>query len=153
MESVKISYQLVRLDPRYDLVKLHLEIFFWTIVILKTVYLEFTMRVLVAVCSDSFRAHYWSSGCCAIDWDQLSAVFGCLAWWVWTLWTAVNIYWLVTLAKGADSPGDHQEVHWYPLEKPYTPIHRNAKNTQYSGFVNNLIGISTRVGGTSMWTR
>ena len=153
MESVKISYQLVRLDPRYDLVKLHPEIFFGTIVILKTVYLEFTIRVLVAVHSDSFRALCWSSGCCAIDWNWLSAVFGCLAWWVLTLWTAVNIYWLVTLAKGAGSPGDHQEVHWYPLEKPYTPIHRNAKNTQYSGFVNSLIGISTRVGGTSMWTR
>ena len=152
MESVKIN-QLVRLDPRYDLVKLHLEIFFWTIVILKTVCLEFTIRVLVAVHSDSFRALYWSSGCCTIDWDRLSGVSGCLAWWVLTLWTAVNIYWLVTVVKGAGSPGDHQEVHWYPLEKPYTPIHRNAKNTQYSGFVNNLIGISTRVGGTSMWTR
>ena len=46
--------------------------------------------------------------------------------------------------KGAGSPENHQEVHWYPLEKPYTPIHRNAKNTQYSGFVNNLIGISTQ---------
>ena len=66
MESVKISYQLVRLDPRYNLVKLHLEIFFGTIVTLKTVYLEFTKRVLVAVHSDSFRAHHWSSGCCAI---------------------------------------------------------------------------------------
>ena len=32
---------------------------------------------------------------------------------------------------------------------PY-PNSQNAKNTQYSGFVNNLIGISTRVGGTSM---
>ena len=61
MELVKISYQSVRLDPRYDLTKLHLEIFFGTIVILKTVYLEFTIRVLVAVHSDSFRAHYWSS--------------------------------------------------------------------------------------------
>ena len=65
----------------------------------------------------------------------------------------MNIYWLVTGVKGvkgAGSLGDHQEVHWYPLEKPYTPIQRNAKNTQYSSFVNNLIGISTRVGGTSM---
>ena len=79
MESVKIGYQSVRLDPRYDLTKLHLEIFFGTIVILKTVYLEFTMRVLVAVHSDSFRAHYWSSGCCTISWDRLSTVFGCLA--------------------------------------------------------------------------
>ena len=79
MESVKIGYQSVRLDPRYDLTELHLEIFFGTIVILKTVELEFTIRVLVAVRSYSFRAHYWSSGCCAIDWDRLSAVSGCLA--------------------------------------------------------------------------
>ena len=35
MESVKIGYQSVRLDPRYDLTELHLEIFFGTIVILK----------------------------------------------------------------------------------------------------------------------
>ena len=55
MESVKIGYQLVELDPRYNLTKLHLEIFFGTIVILKTVYLEFTLRVCVAVHSDSFR--------------------------------------------------------------------------------------------------
>ena len=66
MESVKISYQSVRLDPRNDLVKLHLKIFFGTIVTLKTVYLEFTKRVLVAVHSDSFRALYWSSGYCVI---------------------------------------------------------------------------------------
>ena len=55
MELVKIGYQSVRLEPRYDLTKLHLEIFFGTIVILKTVYLEFTIRVHVAVHSDSFR--------------------------------------------------------------------------------------------------
>ena len=79
MGLVKIGYQSVRLDPRYDLTELHLEIFFGTIVILKTVYLEFTIRFLVAVHSDNFRAHYWSSGCCTIDWDWLSAVFGCLA--------------------------------------------------------------------------
>ena len=79
-----------------------------------------------------------------------------LAVWVLTLWTAVNICeqdWVQSLVKGAASPGDHQEVHWYPLEEPHTLIHKNAKNTQYSSFVNNLIGISTRVGGTSMWTR
>ena len=69
MESVKIGYQSVRLDPRYELVKLHLEIFFGTIVTLKTVYLEFTKRVLVAVRSDSFRALYWSSGSWIINWD------------------------------------------------------------------------------------
>ena len=56
----------------------------------------------------------------------------------------------MSLVRGAALPGDHQEVHWYPLEEPHTPIHKNAKNTQYSSFVNNLIGISTRVGGTSM---
>ena len=54
------------------------------------------------------------------------------------------------LVEGAGLPGDHQEVYWYPLEQPHTPIHKNAKITQYSAFVNNLIGISTRVGGTSM---
>ena len=65
----------------------------------------------------------------------------------------MNIYWLLTVVgagAGAGSLGDHQEVHWYPLEKSHTPIQGNAKNTQYSDFVNNLIGISTRVGGTSM---
>ena len=56
----------------------------------------------------------------------------------------------MSLVRGAASPGDHQEVHWYPLEEPDIPIHKNTKNTQYSSFVNNLIGISTRVGGTSM---
>ena len=56
----------------------------------------------------------------------------------------------MSLVRGAASPGDHQQVYWYPLEEPHTPIHKNAKNAQYSGFVNNLIGISTRVGGTSM---
>ena len=65
----------------------------------------------------------------------------------------VNIYWLLAGAgagAGAGSLGDHQEMHWYPLEKYHTQIQKNAKNTQYSDFVNNLIDISTRVGGTSM---
>ena len=62
----------------------------------------------------------------------------------------MNIYLGAGAGTGAGSTGEHQEVHWIPLEKPYTPIHRNAKNTQYLGFVNNLIEISTRVGGTSM---
>ena len=35
MELVKISYQSVELDPRYDLTKLHLKIYFGTILMVK----------------------------------------------------------------------------------------------------------------------
>ena len=32
-------------------------------------------------------------------------------------------------------------MHWYPLQKYHTQIPKNAKITQYSDFVNNLIDI------------
>ena len=105
------------------------------------------MRVLVAFHSDSSRALYWSctrnvsyhlgpvicnfwvSGCELCE--HLLAVNSCRC-------------------RCRMQLGDHQEMHWYPLEKYHTQIPKNAKNTQYSDFVNNLIDISTRVGGTSM---
>ena len=65
------------------------------------------------------------------------------------LWTG----YVMRHVEGAGMPGAHPGGVLDPLEKSHTPIHMNVKITQNSSFVNNLIGISTRVGGTSIWTR
>ena len=77
-------------------------------------------------------------------------ISGCLGIWCELCEHLLAVWTSIGPGAGAGSLGDHQEAHWYPLEKYHTQIPKNAKNTPCSVFVNNLIDISTRVGGTSM---